>query len=177
MDERLLGLSCFAGIGGIDLAIRRNVKTICYIENEKYCQDIIKKNVQDGWLDDAPIWSDICSFDGRPWNGKVDIVFGGFPCQSISLAGKGEGIEEGTKSGLWFEMLRIIEETNPKYVFLENVAGIRNRGLNTVLKGLSKNGFDAKWIMLRANDIGAPHKRERWFCLAWKRELADTSCI
>jgi DNA (cytosine-5)-methyltransferase 1 len=169
MDERLLGMSCFAGVGGLDVALGKDVRTVCYIENNPYCQQVIRKNIKDGWLEDAPIWSDIQSFDGRPWNGKVDIIFGGFPCTDISVAGKGAGIKEGTRSGLWFEMLRIIKEILPKYVFLENVAGIRTRGLREVLGGLSEAGYNAKWTMLRASDIGAPHKRERWFCLAWKR--------
>jgi DNA (cytosine-5)-methyltransferase 1 len=173
MDDKLYGISCFSGVGGLDVALGKDVKTVCYIENNPYCQEILRKNIKDGWLDPAPIWSDIQSFKGRPWNGKVDIVFGGFPCQDISVAGKGEGIKEGNRSGLWFEMYRIIKEVHPRYVFLENVAGIRRRGLREVLECLSEAGYNAEWTMLGAKDVGAPHKRERWFCLA---TLANAPC-
>jgi DNA (cytosine-5)-methyltransferase 1 len=166
---RLNGISCFAGIGGLDLAVREDVRTVCYIEWDKYCQEVLKKRMQEGFLDDAPIWGDIQSFDGRPWHGKVDIVFGGFPCQDISLAGKGAGIKEGTRSGLFYQLIRLIGEIRPRYVFLENVSAITYRGLDVVLGELSKAGYDAKWTDLRASDVGARHRRERWFCLAYTK--------
>jgi site-specific DNA-cytosine methylase len=119
------GISCFAGIGGLDLALNtEGVRTVCYIEIDPHCQEVLKKRMQEGHLDQVPIWADILTFDGRPWAGKVDIVFGGFPCQDISVAGKGAGIKEGTRSGLWFEMFRVIGEIRPRFVFLENVPGI-----------------------------------------------------
>lgn len=195
MDDRLRGISCFAGIGGLDLAIREDVRTVCYIERDKYCQEVLKKRMQEGWLDDAPIWSDIQSFDGRPWDGKVDIIFGGFPCQDLSVAGKHTGIK-GARSGLWGEMLRIIGDVRPRIVFLENVSGIFNwfdvearptppkRGMDLerwtvefeqrqaiakVSGDLSKEGYSHEWLPLSAYEVGAPHKRERWFCLAYDR--------
>lgn len=166
------GISCFAGVGGLDLALREaaGVRTVCYVEIDPYCQEVLQKRMQEGWLHHAPIWGDILTFDGRPWNGKVDCVFGGFPCQDISVAGKGAGIKEGTRSGLWFELLRVVGEVRPQFVFLENVSAITHRGLDTVLAGLAEAGYDALWIDLRASDVGAPHRRERWFCLAYRND-------
>jgi len=167
-DDRLHGISCFSGVGGLDLAIGEDVQTVCYIEWDSYCQKVLQKRMQEGFLDDAPIWADICSFDGSKWAGRVDIVFGGFPCQDISVAGKGAGIKQGTRSGLFFQMLRVIGEIRPRFVFLENVSAITNRGLDVVLGCLSEAGYDAVWTDLRASDVGAPHRRERWFCLAYR---------
>ena len=104
MNDRLNGISCFSGIGGLDLAIQEDVRTVCYIEKDPYCQRILQARMQEDILEDAPIWADICSFDGKPWAGRVDIVFGGFPCQDISTAGKMAGIY-GSRSGLWQKML------------------------------------------------------------------------
>jgi site-specific DNA-cytosine methylase len=123
--------------------------------------------MQDKNLDDAPIWSDICSFNGKKWFGRVDIIFGGFPCQDISVAGKGAGIKEGTRSGLFFQLLRLVREIRPSYIFLENVSAITRRGFDTVLGCLYEAGYDAKWTTLAASEVGALHRRERWFCLAW----------
>jgi DNA (cytosine-5)-methyltransferase 1 len=100
--------------------------------------------------------------------GRVDLVFGGFPCQDISLAGRGAGLA-GARSGLWFEMLRIIREVRPRVVFLENVAAITFRGLDAVLGSLAESGYDAEWLCLQASDVGATHRRDRWFCLAYQR--------
>ncbi len=161
------GLSLFSGIGGIELALKEDVRTVGYVEWETYPQAVLIKRMREGLLDEAPIWGDIQTFDGKPWCNKVDIIFGGFPCTDISVAGKGAGIKTGTRSGLWFEMLRVIGEVRPSFVFLENVSAITRRGLDTVLGGLSEVGYDARWTTVRASDVGAPHRRERWFCLGW----------
>ena len=101
------------------------------------------------------------------------MVSGGFPCQNISAAGKGEGIY-GQKSSLWFDMLRVIREIRPKYVFVENTPMLVSRGLDTVLSGLSEVGYDAEWLVLSASSIGAPHIRERLWILA-KNESASAN--
>jgi len=112
----------------------------------------------------AKIYPDITKLHCK--EGSYDIITGGFPCQDISNAGKRKGIH-AERSGLWFEMLRLIDEVRPKYVFVENVSAIINRGLDVVLGTLSEIRYDAVWTTLRASDVGAPHRRERWFMLAY----------
>lgn len=116
-------------------------------------------------LDPFPIWDDITTFDGRPWQGRVDVVSGGFPCQDISSAGRGAGLD-GARSGLWFEMLRVIGEVQPAYVFAENSPNLRTRGLGRVLDGLAGLGFNACWGVLGAWHVGAPHRRNRMWIVA-----------
>jgi DNA (cytosine-5)-methyltransferase 1 len=170
------GISLFAGIGGLDLGLKQatGIRTACYVEWDPYCQEVLKKRMQEGWLDVAPIYSDIKTFDGKPWRGRVDIVFGGFPCQDISIAGKGAGIKVGTRSGLFYELIRVVGEVRPRFVFLENVSMLTNRGIDTVLGELAKEGYDARWEIVSAAQLGAPHRRERWFCLG---TLSDSTSI
>jgi DNA (cytosine-5)-methyltransferase 1 len=120
---------------------------------------------EDGTLPWFPIIDDIRSFDGRGWKGLVDVIAGGFPCQDISPAGKGAGLA-GDRSGLWFEMLRVIGEVGPRFVFIENSPNLRTRGLATVLQGLAGLGYNARWCVLGAGDVGAPHRRKRMWILA-----------
>jgi DNA (cytosine-5)-methyltransferase 1 len=117
-----------------------------------------------------PIWDDVQTFDGNPWRGIVDVVSGGFPCQDISAAGKGAGIE-GNKSSMWKHMARIIGEVRPQYVFVENSPMLTSRGLGVVLADLSKMGFDAKWGVVSAADVGANHLRER----IWIRAVCNAN--
>ena len=139
--------------------------------------------IREGALDDAPIWDDVKTFDGKPFSGKVDIVFGGFPCQDVSNAGKREGIKEGTRSGLWFEFARILREIRPRYVLVENVPGLIIRGFDDVLGELAKMGYDAEWEMLSACEVGAPHMRKRVLIMAyadglgWRRMDKDEEVI
>lgn len=102
---------------------------------------------------------------------RIDIISGGFPCQDISIAGHGKGLE-GKRSGLIFEVFRLIAETNPSFVFLENVPAIRTRGGERVGKELASIGYDCRWTTLSAAEVGAPHKRERWFLLGARRDLS-----
>jgi DNA (cytosine-5)-methyltransferase 1 len=96
---------------------------------------------------------------------RIDIISGGFPCQDISVAGAGKGLA-GERSGLFFEIVRLVRECNPRFVFLENVPAIRTRGGERVVKELASIGYDCRWTTLSAAAVGAPHKRERWFLLA-----------
>ncbi len=114
----------------------------------------------------APIWTDVSTFDGRPFRGLVGCVSGGFPCQDISVAGKQAGIE-GQRSGLWKQFARIVSEVQPRLVVIENVAALRTNGLEVVLADLAALGFDAEWGTLRASDVGATHHRDRLFILAY----------
>lgn len=113
----------------------------------------------EGHISPFPIWDDVCTFDGYPWRGVVDVVSGGFPCQDISAAGKGAGID-GEKSGLRKEFARIIREVQPRFVFVENSPMLTGRGLGRVLGDLAEMGFDARWGVLGAIDAGAPHQRD-----------------
>ena len=159
-------LHLFAGAGGGILGgILLGHRTVCAVELEPYCRKVLLQRQRDGILPKFPIWDDICTFDGTPWKGKVDIVCGGFPCQDISAAGKGAGIT-GERSGLWSEMARIIGEIRPKYAFVENSPMLVGRGLTRVIGDLAEMGYNASWIVLGASDVGANHKRERIWILA-----------
>lgn len=161
---RELGL--FAGAGGGLLASRLlGWRTVCAVEIEPYCQRVLAQRQRDGMLDPFPIWDDVCTFDGRPWRGRVDVVSGGFPCQDISSAGRGAGLS-GARSGLWFEMLRVIGEVRPAYVFAENSPNLRTRGLDVVLGGLAELGYSSAWGVLGAWHVGAPHRRNRMWIVA-----------
>lgn len=159
-------LALFAGAGGGILGGKLlGWRTVCAVEIDRYARNVLLSRQNDGCLNPFPIWDDIRTFEGEPWRGLVDVVSGGFPCQDISVAGKGVGIT-GEKSGLWREMYRIICEVRPRYAFMENSPAITARGLGTVLGDLAEAGYDAAWVVLGADDLGAPHVRKRWWCLA-----------
>jgi len=173
-------LSLFAGYGGLDLGVRLAVpgaRTVCYVEREAYAAACLVARMEEEALEAAPIWDDVCSFDGRRWRGVVDCIAGGFPCQDISTAGTRAGIIDGERSGLWREFARIIREVEPEYVFVENVGALIVRGLDVVLGDLAALGFDAEWGCVQASDVGAPHRRERVFVLAhhqcWGRRAGE----
>ena len=159
-------LHLFSGVGGGILAGQLlGHRTVCAVEWEPYAQAVLVARQNDGSLPPFPIWDDVQNFDGKPWRGIVDIVCGGFPCQDISTAGKGAGID-GERSGMWGEMARIIGEVRPRFVFVENSPALTSRGLGRVLGDLAALGFDARWGVLGASDVGAPHKRERIWIVA-----------
>ena len=160
-------LHLFAGAGGGILGGQLlGHSTVCAVEIEEYPRQVLLQRQRDGVLPRFPIWDDVCTFDGKPWRGTVDVICGGFPCQDISSAGKGAGIA-GKRSGLWTEYARIIDEVRPKFVFAENSPLLRGRGLDVVLGDLSELGYDAKWCVLGAWHVGAPHKRNRMWVLAY----------
>jgi DNA (cytosine-5)-methyltransferase 1 len=162
-------LALFAGAGGGILGGQLlRWRTVCAVERDAYAAAVLAQRQNDGLLDLFPIWSDITTFDGKPWRGIVDVVSGGFPCQDISVAGKGAGIE-GERSGLWGEMERIISEVRPRFVFVENSPALTLRGLGRVLGDLAALGYDAEWGVLGASDVGAPHKRERIWIVGHSR--------
>lgn len=159
-------LHLFSGAGGGILGSELlGIRTICAVELEPYPASVLLARQNDGLLQPFPIWDDVCTFDGRPWRGLVDVVSGGFPCQDISAAGKGAGID-GARSGLWREMHRIINEVRPEFAFLENSPLLVGRGLARVLGDLAEIGYDAEWLVLGADDVGAPHVRKRIWILA-----------
>ena len=159
-------LALFAGAGGGILGGKLlGWRTVCAVENDEHARNVLVARQNDGSLEPFPIWDDVRTFDGKPWQGHIDVISGGFPCQDISSAGKGAGIT-GQRSGLWREMARIIGEVQPRYAFIENSPMLRTRGLTTVLKDLAETGYNARWGVFGACDVGAPHKRERLWILA-----------
>lgn len=158
------GLDLFSGIGGIGLALEPWVRTVAYCEREPYAQGVLLSRMQSGEIDRAPIWDDVTTLRGDMLP-RIDIIFGGFPCQDLSVAGRGKGLA-GERSGLFFEIVRLAKECNPRFIFLENVPAIRTRGGEAVVKELASIGYDCRWTTLSAASVGAPHKRDRWFLLA-----------
>ena len=165
-------LALFAGAGGGILGGKLlGWRTVCAVEWESYPASVLCARQNDGLLPPFPIWDDVQTFDGKPWRGLVDVVSGGFPCQDISAAGKGAGID-GERSGMWGEMARIICEVRPKFVFVENSPMLTSRGLGRVLGDLATMGFDARWGVLGAADVGANHQRDRiWIVAKWRGQL------
>jgi DNA (cytosine-5)-methyltransferase 1 len=164
-------LALFAGAGGGILGGKLlGWRTVCAVEWEPYPASVLCARQNDGFLPPFPIWDDVQTFDGKLWRGIVDVVSGGFPCQDISAAGKGAGIE-GKRSGMWSHMARIIGEVEPTFAFIENSPMLRTRGLGVVLNDLNSLGFDAKWGCISASAVGANHKRDRiWIMGKSKRK-------
>ena len=170
-------LALFAGAGGGILGGQLlGWRTVCAVEWEPYPASVLCARQNEGLLPHFPIWDDVQTFDGNPWRGIVDVISGGFPCQDISCAGKGAGIT-GKRSGMWTEFARIISEVRPQYVFVENSPMLTSRGLGTVLGDLASMGFDAEWGVLSAADVGANHKRERIWILAYSRDCEHSNSV
>lgn len=166
-DGQLRELALFAGAGGGILGGKLlGWRTVCAVEINAYCAGVLVQRQNDGILAPFPIWDDVKNFDGRAWRGIVDVVSGGFPCQDISAAGKGEGID-GERSGLWREMARIIGEVRPRFAFVENSPMLTSRGIGRVLGDLAEMGYDSRWGVVSAENSGAPHKRERIWLLGY----------
>lgn len=166
-------LALFAGAGGGILGGKLlGWRTVCAVELADYPRRVLLARQSD-CLDPFPIWDDVSTFDGKPWRGVVDIVTGGFPCQDISVAGKGVGID-GARSGLWKEMARIIGEVGPRFALVENSPMLVGRGLAVVLGDLAAMGYDARWGVLGAGHVGAPHARERLWLVAYRNEDGRT---
>lgn len=170
-------LSICSGIGGLDLGLRRamaGLRTICYVEREAFAASVLVARMEEATLDRAPIWDDLATFDGGPWRGVVDLVAGGTPCQDLSGAGRQAGLD-GARSGLFFEFCRVVSEVQPEYVFWENVAsGQAGRALPRVIDALDELGYTAArgpdgrpYVVLGADNAGAPHRRLRVFVLAY----------
>ena len=159
-------LALFAGAGGGILGGHLlGWRTVCAVEWEPYPASVLVARQNDKILPPFPIWDDVQTFDGHPWRGIVDVISGGFPCQDISVAGRGDGLD-GERSGMWKEMARIIGEVRPQFAFVENSPMLVTRGLERVVADLTKMGYDSRWGVISASDIGANHKRERIWIVA-----------
>jgi DNA (cytosine-5)-methyltransferase 1 len=153
----------FSGIGGFSYAgehILSAFQTIAFVECEPFCQKILSKH----WPH-VPIFDDIKTYNPEPHS--ADIITAGFPCQDISVAGRQAGIKQGTRSGLFYELMRVICQLRPRYVVLENVAAITSNGLDIVLGSLAQAGYDTEWSCIRASDMGGCHRRDRWWLVAY----------
>lgn len=157
--------SLFSGIGGIDLGLDRSGMSCKWqVEINPYCLKILSRH----WRGVAR-FSDVRIFpeyQSEEWS--VDVIAGGFPCQDISLVGKRAGIT-GDRSGLWSEFARLVRDIQPKYVIVENTAGILSSGIGQVLGDLARIGYDAEWETLSAHEFGANHIRPRIFFVAFRR--------
>lgn len=162
--------SLFSGIRGFELGFsREGFETKWFVEDNSYCQAVLKKN-----FPNIPIYGNIREIDFWKLE-RVNILTGGFPCQDISCANpRGEGIS-GERSGLWSYYAEAIREIRPKYAIIENVPMLANKGLNIVLRDLAENGYDAEWFCLRASDFGALHRRERLFVIAYPNNSRNTT--
>jgi DNA (cytosine-5)-methyltransferase 1 len=165
-------LALFAGAGGGVLGGKLlGWRTICAVEINPFCRSILLSRQKDGILEPFPIWDDVKTFDGKPWNGYVDIISGGFPCQDISVANDQSNGLDGERSGLWKEMSRIINDVRPRFVLVENSPALTFRGLGTILGELATMGYDAKWGVFSAADAGARHQRERIWIVAYSNSI------
>lgn len=158
----LHGFSVFTGIGGLDLALRPWVRTIAYCEIDSCAQAVLAARMREGRLPTAPIWGDVQQL--RADRGFADILFGGFPCQDLSVAGLRRGLD-GERSGLYKEIIRLSAEIEPTFVFLENVPGVI-KYLPRIRGDFASLGYTLRACRLSAAAVGAPHLRDRVFMLA-----------
>lgn len=178
-----------AGVGMLGEGVRTALehfgighRTVCYVEREATAASQLVALMEAGAIDQAPVWSDLLTFDGTAWRGRVDCVIAGFPCQDLSVAGRRAGLD-GKRSGLFFSVLNIADACGASLLVLENVSGITSatasvvdetegelaeRAASRVVGELADRGWDAEWTHLRASDVGGSHQRERWFCIAWR---------
>tara|TARA_R110002051_G_scaffold229801_1_gene291699 strand:+ start:611 stop:1519 length:909 start_codon:yes stop_codon:yes gene_type:complete len=152
--------SLFAGIGGFDLGVQRaGCQVDWQVEIDPWCRQVLAKH----WPE-VPRYEDIKTVGAHNLK-PVDWIVGGFPCQDLSTAGKQKGLQ-GDRSGLWWEMRRVIGELRPEVVIVENVPNLVNLGIEHVLGSLAEIGYDAEWDIVSAQDIGAPHLRKRIWIVA-----------
>ncbi len=164
--SKLKVLDLFSGIGGFSLGLERTdgFETVAFCEIEEFPRRVLAKHWPEvpQYEDVRTLTGDVLKRDGI----SVDVIIGGFPCQDISLAGKGAGIR-GEESGLFWQLLRLCRDIRPRIIFLENVTALLNRGMGDVLAGLASVGYDAEWDCLPAAFVGAPHNRDRIWIVAY----------
>jgi DNA (cytosine-5)-methyltransferase 1 len=164
-------LDLFSGIGGFSLGLERaGMRTAAFCEINSHARLVLRQH----WPD-VPIFEDVMALTAADMPEKIDVICGGFPCQDISLAGKGAGLA-GNRSGLWSEFHRLISEIRPSWVIVENVSALRSRGLDVVLGGLAALGYDAEWHCIPASAVGAPHRRDRVWIVAHVANASGGRC-
>ena len=160
-------LALFAGAGGGILGGHLlGWKTVCAVEREPYAASVLMQRQNDGILPTFPIWDDVCTFDGRPWRGLVDVVSGGFPCQAFSTAAAGRN----NAPDLWPEMRRIVADVTPRIVYAENVSA---KAINAAGDDLESLGYQTKAVSFSAADVGADHERQRYWLLAYTDDAGE----
>lgn len=165
----LNAISVCSGIGGLDLAVERvlGARVVAYCEREAYAQAVLLERMEEEALVPAPVYCDIRQLDGKRYRGLVDLVFGGIPCQPHSSAGKQRRGDDDRD--LIDEFMRLVREVGPRFVLVENVRGfVSPGGLGRLLGQMADLGYDAEWLCVKASDVGAPHRRERVFVLAYR---------
>lgn len=189
----LTGIELCAGVGMLGEGVRaalgflgHEYRTVCYVEREAAAAGQLVTLMEAGIIDPAPVWSDMLTFDGAAWRGRVDCIIAGFPCQDLSIAGRRAGLD-GERSGLFFRVCDIADDCGARFLILENVSAIASatasvvdeaegeleeRAAARVMGELADRGWDTEWITLSASDVGASHRRARWFCFAWR--VVDT---
>ena len=173
MDLKLLDL--FSGIGGFSYAAEKIVggyKTTQFVEIDPYCQSVLRKN-----FPNTPIHDDIKTFSAK--QGQFDVFTIGFPCQDLSVAGRQKGINDETRSGLFYESIRLLRTVRPRFALFENVRNLLSHGkgetFQEVLFQIAKAGYDAEWSVISAKDLGACHLRERIWILAYTNNYGSSS--
>ena len=172
-DPLIYHLSLFSGYEGFGLGLRLAglpIRTIGYVEIDEYCQKLLQARIRDGYLDWAPIIRDVRCADFERLAGLVDLITAGFPCQPHSVAGRRAGPDD--PRDLWPDTIRVIRQVRPRYVLLENAGVNLRRGpapayAYTVLADLAESGYSSRWDVVSAGEAGAPHLRERWFCISY----------
>jgi DNA (cytosine-5)-methyltransferase 1 len=175
-------LSLFSGSGQLDRSVEAALahfgiksRIVCYVEENKACQEVIRARIRDGLLQDAPIWPDVVTFSGRRFRGYIDGIVAGFPCQPFSVAGKKLGTAD--ERYLFGDVIRIADESGCELLFLENTPGLlipdsrrpdEPAPISDVSRLMAQSGFDCAWLPVSASDVGSPHGRERWWCCAWR---------
>jgi DNA (cytosine-5)-methyltransferase 1 len=163
-------LDLFSGIGGFSLGLERaGMRTVAFCEIDPHARKVLNKH----WPD-VPVFTDVSTLTKDDLNEQIDVLAGGFPCQDISTAGLGAGLS-GSRSGLWFQFHRLIKEIQPRYAIIENVSALRSRGLDQVLWSLAEIGYDAEWHCIPASAVGAPHRRDRIWIVAYPRHRSRGS--
>jgi site-specific DNA-cytosine methylase len=160
-------LSLCSGAGGLELGLRLAVpaaRTVCYVEREAYACAVLAARMEEKALDAAPVWSDVATFDGTAWRGRVDCITGGYPCQPFSVAGRQRGSDDPRH--LWPHVARIVREVEPAWCCFENVANHLNLGYREVRRELEEMGYRVAEGLFTAAEVGASHKRQRLFILA-----------
>lgn len=167
-NDSLRTISLCSGYGGLDLGLHRafpNARTVCYVENEIPAAAILVENIKKGRLDDAPIWSNLKTFDPRPFVGRIDAIIGGYPCQPFSVAGKRGGTDDPRH--LWPYIAELVRVIRPRLCVFENVRGHVRLGLSEVLGDLRSFGYRVRAGIFSAAEVGAPHRRERVFIVGF----------
>jgi hypothetical protein len=174
-NEEITAISLFTGFGGLEFGIRRvlpNLRVIAYVERESYAVELLGQKIESGFLDEAPIWTDVTTFPAEEFRGKVHLVLAGYPCQDFSSAGKREGLE-GSRGQMWGFTRSVISRCDAPAFFGENVEGHLSLGFDSVVSDLGEDGYRVEAGLYSASEVGAPHQRKRIFSFAVKTDIRE----